>query len=78
MANLVAACFQCNQEKSNMTLDEFRLYRFARHLLATGPAIPVINLVSWLPEWKFWGELNGLESCVPSSQVAAFAARLGI
>lgn len=78
--NMVAACRTCNNDKGCMTLEEFRLYRFARHMLATGPAIAVINLINWLPEWKFWGELNGASRCVPvikEERQAAFAASLG-
>jgi 5-methylcytosine-specific restriction endonuclease McrA len=54
--NVIPACRPCNEDKGNMNVEEFRLYRMARHLVATAPAYPVCNILSMLPSYDFYGE----------------------
>lgn len=59
--NMVGACEFCNTDKGDMTLEEYRVFRTVRQVMALGKALPVVNVVSMLPDYKFYGE-GGEES----------------
>lgn len=54
--NLVGACLSCNRDKGDMTLDEYRVFRTVRQVMALGKAAPVANVMSLLPDFKFYAE----------------------
>jgi len=57
-ANVLPACMNCNRDKGMMNAEEYRVVRFTRHMLATGGALPVCNVLSLIPEFKFYGEIQ--------------------
>ena len=59
--NLVPACRTCNEEKRDMLPEEFRVYRAVRHMLATQGCEPVVNMLSLIPAYTFYGEQNDLD-----------------
>jgi hypothetical protein len=58
--NIVPACIECNNEKRDMLPEEYRIYRAARHMLATQGIEPVVNMVSWIPKYLFYGESHDI------------------
>ena len=59
--NLVPACLTCNAEKRDMLPEEYRVYRVARHMLATQGSHPVVNMLSLIPAYTFYGETHDID-----------------